>query len=973
MIARFILILSLFYTTSLFAQEPYKVSLSIKDGLPSHTIYSSFQDKEGFMWFSSDRGILKYDGYKFLIFDTEDGLADNENFNFFQDSKGRLWFYSYNGKLSYYLNKKFYNEKNNKYLRQTKDLGLIIQVFESKNGEVQITYRNGTVCVLNFKNKNKLISFKNNPIYFTLQNGNYFTQKGIYNSLGNRITAFDNDKNISNFYIRNIKHHTKNYFAFSNKVYAIENNQITKLFELDIKSNEIISLFIDSTSVLWIGTRNGVFLKNILNHNSKPSTYFKENSISSVNEDFEKNIWITTLDNGIFFLPNKNTFVLNDKNNLKLNINCLTKDPNNSIWAGSNNDEYYKVDKNVLTTFKAISKLQPKNSISQIYPYKNKIFVIGNHAIQIKENNKNKTIQFLGGRSFLEDNKGNYWFGASYLFKLNQNSFENLNNFGLLSTNPLVKLPNKTTKLIQYKNQIWAGTNKGVFCIENDKINNLTAKFPETKTEISSLYFQESTRNLIAGTTSKGIFVFQNNKLIKNITKKAGLTSNIIYAIKKGFTNNSILVCHNFGLDLISWTKNEVTIKNLNSNFGLERTKVNDVEIVNDSLYIASDNGLLIVNYKNIVPNFIKPKVILEDFIVKNKNYSTKNNLVFKHNENDFIISFIGLSYNSQKNISYLYKLKGHDEKWTKSKSQEINYKALSPGKYEFIVQSVNSNSIYSDPKTIPFSISKPFWKTYPFIIFILGSLFFATYILLKKREKSIREKFDLERKQIQTERDKANLEKQMIELEQKALRMQMNPHFIFNALNTIKGYYSEGNYDKAGSYISKFSVLLRMLLEKTEKSIPLSTEIKMLKLYIELTQIRYKNIFSYEISIDPAINPDDVAIPTLLLQPIVENAIIHGLAPKNDSGILSIRFEKQKNALLCIVKDDGIGMAASLEKQKFKQHNSKTFSITKERLEILENEFEVKIFLKIIDLHNEKGEANGTEVIIQIPYKTIW
>ena len=210
---KFLFLLLFIQLKPVFCQELYKTTLGRKDGLPSLNIYSSFEDKEGFMWFSSDMSILKYDGFKFVNFDIENGLADNENFNFFQDSKGRIWFYSYNGKLSYFYKNKFYSEKNDKNLIQPKDLGLIIQICESDTGEIKITYRNGTVYILNFKTTNKYLTFTNNPIYFCLQNGNYFTSKGIYNSVGNCVTPFENDKNISNFYIRKFKTRKQTLFC----------------------------------------------------------------------------------------------------------------------------------------------------------------------------------------------------------------------------------------------------------------------------------------------------------------------------------------------------------------------------------------------------------------------------------------------------------------------------------------------------------------------------------------------------------------------------------------------------------------------------------------------------------------------------------------------------------------------------------------------------------------------------------------
>jgi LytS/YehU family sensor histidine kinase len=208
-----------------------------------------------------------------------------------------------------------------------------------------------------------------------------------------------------------------------------------------------------------------------------------------------------------------------------------------------------------------------------------------------------------------------------------------------------------------------------------------------------------------------------------------------------------------------------------------------------------------------------------------------------------------------------------------------------------------------------------------------------------------------------------------MIALEQKALRLQMNPHFIFNALNTIKGYYAEGDSINASTYISRFSKLLRMLLENTDQSIPLSNEIEMLELYIELTKIRYKNKFESKIIVDEHLNTNEIMIPTLLLQPIVENAIIHGLAPKNEIGLLHVSFMKKGNQLECIVEDNGIGRNASAQRQR--EYQSKAIEITTERIALFSQDNTSSSF-EIVDLKNN-NLPTGTKVIINIPLISIW
>jgi sensor histidine kinase YesM len=272
----------------------------------------------------------------------------------------------------------------------------------------------------------------------------------------------------------------------------------------------------------------------------------------------------------------------------------------------------------------------------------------------------------------------------------------------------------------------------------------------------------------------------------------------------------------------------------------------------------------------------------------------------------------------------------------------------------------------------VRFEIETPFWQEIWFILLLIGLISLLIYVFVKYRLNQQQKSFDAEKAAIQLERDKAHLEKQMTELEQKALRLQMNPHFIFNALNTIKGYYSEGDVVNASTYISKFSRLLRMLLENTDPTLSLASEIEMLGLYIALTQIRYKNKFEYSISVDPKLNLNDISIPTLLLQPIVENAIIHGLAPKKEpGGKLTVSFKINNDMLECAVQDNGIGRKASAKMQTHRDHESKALEITRERIKLFDQQNGLS-GIEIIDLETNH-KPNGTLVIVTIPITNLW
>lgn len=970
MLKKILFLLLIFFKINSFAQEIYHLNFGRKDGLPTTTIYNSLSAKDGSLWFATDMGILKYDGYSFIEYNSQNGLADDENFNLFQDSKGRIWFYSYNGKISFYANDRFYNESNLPFLKTTDNLGYISSIIENKNESFDIIYSKGKLLNLDLKKKKITNNVFDKISYKFIQNNNsyFITSNEIKNSTQKKI----NNLGISNFSMFSIPRYcswnNKLFLSQGTSVYIIENLKCRKIIDLKLNSNEIIYLFIDSKNKFWIGTRLGVYIYDILDLNKKPEYHFSKNAISSINEDFEGKIWLTTLDNGIYYLPNTKINIIKNKEE-ELMISALYKNSGNII-AGTDLDKYY--------TFQSLSKIsehklnvfQAKNKISQITNYRNTTYIVGKHGIRMSFQNNNIDIPFIGSKCLYFEND-TVWIGATYLLKTAVKDLIKLTNTGLLSSDSRVLLTEKTNCIISINNTKWIGTNKGLYIYYKGKFEELSIKYPALKTIISDIYHFQNGNITIVSTLNKGLFVFKNNTLIKHYSTNNGLLSNSIFRLKK-HNSTTVFVCTNNGLNSIVISKDTINIFNLNKYIGIENFKINDIQFFDNHLLLATENGLLSIPK---VLNFfkpIKPKINIDLFEVNNFKRDPFKNHQLTYKENNIKIGFSGISFQTQKKIKYLYRLKGIDENWQSTTAREIIYNSVSPGQYIFEIKALNGSDVSSNLISIPISISKPFWKTFGFIFFIL--LFFGviTFLIWKKRIENINKKFEMERIQIQTERDKANLEKQMIELEQKALRMQMNPHFIFNALNTIKGYYSEGNDEKASDYISKFSMLLRLLLENSEQLISLTTEIKMLELYIELTQIRYKNVFDYKIEVDTKLNPEDTAIPPLLLQPIVENAIIHGLAPKPNKGILHVSFILKNNMLICIVDDNGIGLNASKEKQQIKQHQSKAITITKERVSLLDDT-ENKSNFSIQEKFDSQKNSLGTIVEIQIPFKNIW
>lgn len=213
-------------------------------------------------------------------------------------------------------------------------------------------------------------------------------------------------------------------------------------------------------------------------------------------------------------------------------------------------------------------------------------------------------------------------------------------------------------------------------------------------------------------------------------------------------------------------------------------------------------------------------------------------------------------------------------------------------------------------------------------------------------------------------------LEKDLAEYEQKALHLQMNPHFVFNCLGSISSFIVQNGTDSAIKYLSKFSKLMRLTLEYSKESlIPIDKEIEGLQNYLELEQLRFNKMFDFSITKDPNIE-DDMAIPPLLLQPFVENAIMHGIVPKKEKGNINVHFSLIDDKLVCTVTDDGIGFSKSKEMKEnsVTVHKSMALEITRKRLEVIQAFTSKTSKVEIKDVFDDLGKLHGTRIILNLP-----
>jgi len=341
--------------------------------------------------------------------------------------------------------------------------------------------------------------------------------------------------------------------------------------------------------------------------------------------------------------------------------------------------------------------------------------------------------------------------------------------------------------------------------------------------------------------------------------------------------------------------------------------------------------------------------------------FHTTTHDTFKYDQNqlEVFFNFKGILYEEEAKINY--RLKGFDQNWktTTTSDNSIAYQYLPHGNYE-LEMNANYRNFSSKPYFYNFKIKKALWQNWWFSA--LAILVSVTMLVpffknrLRKLEKRGLEK--LERQEL-----KANL----VETELKALRSQMNPHFIFNSLNSIQDLVLQEDTESSYDYIVLFSNLVRNALDYSNQNfIPLEKEIEFLETYLKLEKLRFDDSFNYQIK---CTIKTEVNIPSLIIQPFIENAIVHGLFHKKGQKNLDISFEQNEEHVICEIIDNGIGRenARAIQDRQGKTHKSFALDSIKKRIDILAEQYGNYIGYKISDV-NLNAKYTGTKVIIVLP-----
>jgi ligand-binding sensor domain-containing protein len=981
----------------------------VKDGVAQSQVYSLLQDSRGYLWMGTrGGGLSRFDGMNFKTYTLNDGLINNYVFCIKEDEEHILWIGTNSG-ISRYNGIEFKNyqpasdstqvwiqdiaidKKGRKWLATNSGVMFLDKQQVFTNVTDLLKEKRTVVNAIHVDEDGNIWYGDGDGLYkITETNGSFFSEyygkeKGFRT---NSITSIKADKNgtlwigtygdgvyhYSNKKFQRIDPHAELYkqtvldIYFDNHdnvwlatlssgmvQYSLAAKTFNWLTETEgLSNNHVQSILQDKSGNYWFGTSGG----GVCNYFGKQFTQYDKSSglggnfIYSIFRDSKQRLWIGTSDKGLSVFDSARFFNYNGVNGFaNLKVKAINEDNRGILYIGTDGDGVFTFDGIEFKPFEGLTK------------------------------------RYI--RAIVKDKSGNLYIATAGtgLYKVSfEEEVPRLQNF--TTNNGLMH--NRLTCLHYDKQErLWYGTeNNGIGLFINDVVQkNILSKKEGLPSNTIRCLTEDESGYLWIGTGGSGIAavpLYQGDMKIRTIDHTNGLTSSNIYLMTVD-QNNNLFVGTETGLDYIYLDKlrKPLEIKHYSKGEGFTGIETCQNSVFNDAdgtIWFGTINGLSKYNPANLVKNENEPVTSLTDVKLF---YESLSNTTYKkfvsdwgvisyldlpYYDNHLSFEFFAINFSNPDAVKYKWKLEGFDKEWSPaSKNHSILYSNLSAGDYVFMVKACNEDGVWNkEPVTLKFHISSPIWLRWWFIALIILLSMTVVFFIFRWREKRFIAKAAEQQRKLQ-------LEKDVVELEQKALRLQMNPHFIFNALNSIQSQIGTDNEQTARYYLAKFSRLMRQILDNSRNTlISLEEEVNTLENYLLIEKFCNGDRFDYRITVASQMEQDYVKVPPMLLQPFVENAIKHGLKySEGKRGMIHVNFEEKNGLIECSVTDNGIGRTRSEELNKVSKetyHKSTALLVTQERLALLNYEINVQS-LEIIDLYDEQGSPAGTKIIVRIPF----
>jgi len=953
------------------AQSPHPAfrQYTVKDGLAAADVYQVKQDSKGYIWFATSNGVSRFNGYEFENFSVKDGLPDNTVFEIDEDSKGRIWFMPLSGTLSYYLNGRIHLYEHNDQVLKFFHNTMKTAFFIDKDDNVCFSFFHNVLCKIDTSGKIIYEKHFDKPYHFMIEeHGNdrflftYLSGQNVvdqyYTSINTPLQKctipFPKSIGTSSSFgrINRLKDNTI-LLSYDKELLVLNTDCTYRVIQFPV---QLIWFYQDREGAVWIGTYMGGIYRVVNNDFEHAEHFLDKVTINGIIQDREGGYWFGGETNAIYYTPSARLLSHDKESGLASNeINCLqTIGP--TVFAGTANGRIHRIEPGGRVSGIDIRQQGLRNTaVTRFFyrPEKNWIEYSAHYFSGKIDTNLHLLPNYIDPWKFeerLTDPRNNTW---------------NCGNTGLLLLHGarFVRAGNQASNLKLYcmlvrdSNNLYMGSNKGLwnFNITDSVFTPLGHSNKPLQSRIADMLRLPGSSLLIA-TNGAGVLLY-DPPYLDQISMSTGLANDNVK--KLHVRGNEVWVGTTDGLSKMTITNRRplrYRIVNYDLSDGLPANRIQDIAEANGFLWVATDNGLAFFKPDSLKKNRHEVPIYITRFEINGRDTSISNSYELPYDYNNIKLSFIALSYRNAGKLRYRYKMEGLDTSWNYTSIRETQYTTLPAGNYRFMVSVRLQNGDWSNTvASVRFRLLLPFWKTWWFQLIVLSVIVLLISLAFRRRLKLAQERNEFNRN--------------LLNLKLKALRAQMNPHFIFNVINSIQHFIVNKEEESAHRYLTMFSKLIRTILNNSESNtVPLSEEFKALELYLKLESMRFEEAFEYEIHIDPQIAPSKIEIPSMLIQPYVENAIKHGILQASRPGKIRIAVELQYQFLKCTIEDNGIGRLAASRYNSDTEHRSFGSFITRERLDAINAIYQNKLSETITDLYDPNGQANGTRVEIYIP-----
>ena len=912
-------------------------------------IYDVIQDNENNYWFATDQGLIMHDGYSFEHIDCED-MKGGSVYGFVKSPDGTIYCHN--------LNHQVFAIKGSKcsLFFEVPDKGVDLSLLATNENQLIVCSSRDAYVVqqtrsesLNLDKSRYImppILLQDNRVLFHYSgSGRIIEWKNNKSSL-KLLHLEDSRYNFEEMILKFIPYKNRTYAIDTKKgmLFLLNEKELTLTYQTTFDPNT--TRIYSTRNSLWIANNiSGVsVIKNELKNSLCPLESYSNYFISDVYQDNEGNILLSTFDNGILVIPDVDVKDV-DANFIDYSITKIFSDTDNKeIYFGTNDGKLLRFDNKIEElNFRGNKKVETLYKWSD-HPY----LFSDNNGFSIT-NIKTKEAQTIGIGSLkdiqhVSENELILALNVG-VYYLNYN--ETTKSFTYQG--PLISNRAYNVCLEKSSNYIYASTSNGLYLIDSLK------KFREIKynnSTISALALYSDGGKTYITTRKNGVLICKQGKIISQFLPKLNDVNLSIFKLK---IHNKKLYA-NTQIGLVIMNEKGTILKFLNKSSGLSTNKIIDFEIHQNELWVTHSRGVQRFNLNKINHKISTPILAISSVVVNGKSVSVgKKNNEYSSEFRKFKFVFRVNTLKNRENIRYHYKLEGINDNWHISpyENNEVTYNALGPGNYRFVVKA-EDNGHYSLPQTYSFSISAPFYQRWWFNLSI-GLMLLLIMTLIYKRQLRIQKK-------------KADQLNELNASRLTAIQSQMNPHFIFNSLNSIQDLVLKGDVDNSYTYITTFSNLVRRTLNYSDKDfIDFVQEIKLIELYLSLEKLRFKEDLTFTINTNDV---DDIMIPPMLIQPFIENALVHGLLHKEGLKKLTINFIVT-DVLICEISDNGVGREKALEIKNRQRANHESFAVNaiKRRFNILKEHFKGELGFVMEDVLVD-NKVEGTKVTLRIPIK---